>query len=104
MYLLQKLIRKGLVLAESMACKTPVIALDGPGQRSIICDGYNGYIVNTIQDMANIILYLGNNFEHIERLSQGAYSTAMRYTIDEHGKQLHNLYSSILRKKGPQEL
>lgn len=88
---------QGLVLAESMACKTPVLALEGPGQRSIIGDNYNGYMVNNIQEMANTILYLGENLEQIERLSQGAYKTAMRYTMDEHGKQLHNLYESILR-------
>src|ERR1700722_5551560 len=37
---------QALVLAEAMASGTPVIALDGPGQRDIIEDGYDGFMMH----------------------------------------------------------
>lgn len=35
----------GIVLIESLACSTPVIASDLPGIRSVVKDGINGYLV-----------------------------------------------------------
>jgi len=35
----------GLVLLESMACKTPVVAVDSGGPRAVVRDGVNGFLV-----------------------------------------------------------
>jgi len=36
----------GLVLLEAMAAGLPVVALDGRGNRELIVDGQNGYLLN----------------------------------------------------------
>lgn len=92
---------QGLVLAEAMACKTPVIALEGPGQQAIMRNGYNGYVVKNIQEMAQSIVHIVQHPELLQQLSQGAYTTSLSYSIQEHGKQLHALYTSIIKKEGP---
>lgn len=90
---------QGLVLAEAMACKTPVLALEGPGQQAIIRNGYNGYVVKTVEEMAQHIVYIAQHPQLLQILSQGAYTTSLTYSIQEHGKRLHKLYSSIIKKK-----
>ena len=54
---------QGLVLAEAMASGTPVIALDGPGQRDVIENGFNGYLVNNIGEMCQAIQQIVFNQE-----------------------------------------
>lgn len=36
---------QGMVLAEALAASCPIVALDGPGIRDIVCDGENGRLV-----------------------------------------------------------
>jgi len=43
----------GLVLAEAMACGTPVAALDKGAVREVIDDGVTGVIFQTLEEMAN---------------------------------------------------
>lgn len=70
---------QGLVLAEAMAAGTPVIALDGPGQRDIIKHGINGYIVHSQEQMICYIKKLIHHSSLWEKLSKNAYETALRY-------------------------
>lgn len=75
---------QGLVLAESMAFSTPVIALDGIGQRDIIRQGKNGYLVHSLQEMRESIIEICSNNHQYADLQHGAYDTRMRY----HGQRL----------------
>ncbi|HLW72842.1 MAG TPA: glycosyltransferase, partial [Candidatus Babeliales bacterium] len=52
---------QGLVLAESMSQDLPVIAVDGPGQRDIIVNGYNGFIIENAQHAATTVMNIANN-------------------------------------------
>lgn len=45
----------GIVMAESMACGTPVIAFERGSVTEVIENGVNGYIVNTTQEMIESI-------------------------------------------------
>lgn len=90
---------QGLVLAEAMACGTPAIALDGPGQRSIINNGYNGYIVQTVHEMAATIEMLTHDEQLLQKLSCGARATANNYTLESHAQQLIAVYEMALHKK-----
>jgi glycosyltransferase involved in cell wall biosynthesis len=55
----------GLVLAESMACGTPVLALDKGAVTEIVINGLNGFRVNTLDEMVEI-------FPEILKLSRAA--------------------------------
>ena len=80
---------QGLVLAESMACSTPVIAVDGPGQRDII-DGSNGLIVSDTDAMANALQSI--HAAQYENMQRDAYETAQRYRVEQLVKKLVALY------------
>jgi 1,2-diacylglycerol 3-alpha-glucosyltransferase len=86
---------QGIVLAESMSQGLPVIALDGPGQRDIIDNGINGFIVKNTQEMAEKILDLAHNPEKLKLLQQGARITAHHYKTSSIVKKLLALYYSI---------
>ncbi len=70
---------QGIVLAEAMACSTPVIALDGPGTRDIITSGYNGSIVYNQKEMVNAIMLLEQNPVLLEKYKNNAATHAQQY-------------------------
>ncbi len=86
---------QALVLAEAMAGSTPVIALDGPGQRDIIKQGINGYILGSPQEMASQITQLANDHMLLEKLAKGAYQTAEQYRPEMTAKQ-HIAYYRLI--------
>ncbi len=89
---------QGLVLAEAMACGKPVIALDGPGQRDIIRDGYNGYIVHTKKQMADTIIALARDGQLYKRLQEGAWHTGRSYDPLFLTQRLVTFYNELLGK------
>jgi glycosyltransferase involved in cell wall biosynthesis len=86
---------QAIVLAEAMAHGTPVIALDGPGQRDIIKDGLNGYIVQTVDQMAELIKQLAFNRVSLEQLSNGARKTSEEYHPAKVAERCVQFYSSF---------
>jgi|SRR5579863_641224 len=89
---------QGLVLAEAMACGKPVIALDGPGQRDIIRNGYNGYIVNTQEQMAETILTIARDGKVYKKLQEGAWQTGRNYDPLFLTHKLVRFYNGLLNK------
>lgn len=90
---------QGLVLAESMSQGVPVIALDGPGQRDIIVNGYNGFIIENAQEAAKAIQEIANNLELFNLLKAGAYETAQKYRPNTIIQKLIAVYSQFLHQK-----
>jgi 1,2-diacylglycerol 3-alpha-glucosyltransferase len=70
---------QGLVLAEAMTHGVPVIALDGPGQRAIIQEAQNGFIVDSSQAMAEKIEYCAAMPEIYQQLRAHAWQTSRDY-------------------------
>lgn len=70
---------QGLVLAESMSQGTPVVAIDGPGQRGIITNGENGFIVHNVSEMKNVVVEIACDPVLHQKLQQGAWQTAREY-------------------------
>lgn len=91
---------QGLVLAESMASGTPVLALDGPGQRDIVHNGINGYIVDSMDEMIAIIQRLATHGDELERLRSGACATAQQYHPVLLTTRLLQVYDELLRRTG----
>lgn len=55
--------RFGLTIVESLACGTPVIAMDLGSPREILTDGVNGFLVHTVQEAVDAVKRL----ERIDR-------------------------------------
>jgi len=71
---------QGLVLAEAMAGRTPVIAIDGPGQRDIVHNGFNGFIVGSKKEMVQKIKQIADDGNLLISLKNGALQTAQSYS------------------------
>jgi 1,2-diacylglycerol 3-alpha-glucosyltransferase len=94
---------QGLVLAEAMACGKPVVALDGPGQRDIIRDGYNGYIVKTKKQMADRIIDIARDRKLYKHLQDGAWHTGRDYDPLFLTRKLLTFYQGLLKKFIPED-
>jgi len=90
----------GLVLLESLACGTPVIASSLPGVRSVVADGVDGYLASP-----GSVDELTARLEHVlhmpaaERISMGASGrrkVEAQYAWERIGDQLEEIYRGVL--------
>lgn len=86
---------QGLALAEAMAAGTPVIALDGPGQRDCVVDGKNGFLVRDKAQMAAAIERVAGDAQIYANLSENARATAQRYAPEILVEKLVRFYREI---------
>jgi len=89
---------QGIVLAEAMSQGIPVIALDGPGQRDIIQNGYNGFIVDNIEQMITTIKWLSHSKKQLDTLAHGALETAKKYHPETIINHLTTFYRAIIQQ------
>ena len=87
---------QGIVLAESMSQGVPVIAIDGPGQRDIIKNGYNGFIAKDANQAAQIVMNIASNKVLHTTLIAGARVTAENYHATIITKKLLEFYHRII--------
>ncbi len=93
----------GLVLIESLACGTPVIATALPGVRTVVADGQDGLLVapGSAADLAEklrAILTLPAQQRH-EMGMAGRRKVEERYAWPQIGTQLESLYNEILHER-----
>ena len=91
----------GLVLVEAMAAGLPVIALDAGGNRDIVKDGLNGYLLpqdTRPEEFAEKIIAVWEDKELLRSLQKGAIETAALYDIKPYCKKLVKLYEDALRQ------
>jgi glycosyltransferase involved in cell wall biosynthesis len=90
----------GLVLLEAMSAGLPVISLDGKGNRDIIIEGVNGFMIKEQNDELFVekIIYLLNNNVY-ESISKNARTFAKNYDIEPYVKKLMVYYQQILIQK-----
>ena len=85
----------GLVLIEAMAAGLPVVCLDAKGNRDIMEQGKNGYILED-QDsslFADAILKIWNDKELYGQMSEYAQEYAKKYDIKEYVDRLIEVYT-----------
>ncbi|MEX0848990.1 MAG: glycosyltransferase [Candidatus Dependentiae bacterium] len=87
---------QGLVLAEAMAAGAPVIAFDGAGQRDIIKQAQNGYIVVNEGEMVDVIKELAHSPEQLSLLSEYAHETGQNYKPAVLAQKLIQFYQCFL--------
>lgn len=89
----------GLVPLESMACKTPVIALNVAGYRETIIDKQNGYLVEfDPQKIANCIEQLIYNPQLCQQMGdEGRRSVELAWTWEIQIKNLEKLLQNFIK-------
>lgn len=90
----------GLVLLESMATGLPVICLDGKGNKDIIVEDNNGYLISKSDPnlFADKIIYLIENQEQYQKMRIFANNFAKGYNIKNYVNELIGIYQKITKK------
>lgn len=86
----------GLVLLEAMAAGLPVITLDGRGNRDLIEQGKNGYMLfeQNAEDFALKIIELWNDKTKYQQMSLYAQEFARKFDMKEYVDTLLKIYSA----------
>jgi len=90
---------QGLVMAEAMSCGCPVVAIDGPGQRDIIQNGENGFLVESDKQMVEKIIAVQKDKNLLKKLENGALQTGRTYCPENTTNKLLDFYKKIIEKK-----
>jgi glycosyltransferase involved in cell wall biosynthesis len=93
----------GLVAAEAMLHKLPVIATKVGGLQDIVVDGETGFLVPPFSPeiIAEKIKYLIDNPEERKIMGEKGFQRAMEnYTAERYCREVEDLYLDLLRKKG----
>jgi glycosyltransferase involved in cell wall biosynthesis len=86
----------GLTLMEAMAAGLPVITLDGGGNRDLIIEGKNGYLMEDINPVtfAKRIADLWANKEKMREMGEFAQRFAQKFSIDSYCDKLLEIYKN----------
>jgi len=85
----------GIVMAEALACGTPVIAFNRGAAPEIVEDGKNGFIVKNLNGMKKAIF----NIEKIDRFNCRKIAEA-KFSLEKMIKNYENLYYKIIKDYG----
>lgn len=91
----------GLVIIEAMAAGLPAICLDGKGNRDLIENGKNGYMImeENAAFFAEKIIEVVENPEAYQTLSDQAVEYAEQFDINVHARKLTDYYLSCIKEK-----
>ena len=93
----------GLVLVESLACATPVVASDLPGVRTVVAHGDDGLLapVGDPAGLARALAHVLADEPRRQAMGQaGRVKVLARYSWPAIGAQLEALYEEVLRERG----
>ena len=91
----------GLMVVESMAVETPVIATDAGGPSEMITDNVDGLLIplKEATAMTEAMLRIADEEELAEKLSEAGYVTvSTRFTVDRHVDKVCKTYDQVLRQ------
>ena len=91
----------GLALLEAMAAGLPVVCLDGKGNRDIVKNGLNGFMIEKPDAnlFAEKIIELISNKKLYSEMSENAVKFAADYDIEKYVKKLTDFYCKIIQEK-----
>jgi len=88
--------------AEAMACGLAVITSVTNGTAEIITDGVDGLIIqdpNDPKELATQIRRVCEDSNFRRQLGENAARTSLRYTWDQNGEQMKEIFTNVLRHK-----
>ncbi len=90
----------GLVIVEAMAAGLPVVSLDGKGNRDIISDNENGFLIEQggIDTFVQRIKDLIKDKQLYNRIARNGQESAKKYNIRNYTDQLIQIYQPALRR------
>lgn len=85
----------GLVLLEAMAVELPIISLDGIGNRDIVKDNYNGFLIHKEdpKKFSELILKTFQNQEIYEMFSKNSKEFSKKFDMKTYVKNLIRIYN-----------
>jgi len=88
----------GLTLLEAMAVGLPVISLDGGGNRDLVQEGKNGFLIHSqkVELFSNVIIELFQNQEKYNCFSQNAIDFAKQFDINLYIDKLSIIYKNSI--------
>lgn len=89
-------------IIESLALSKPCIVTDSDGNRDLIKDGYNGYVIKNenIQNFKNKIIYLLDNTFEIENFSKNSRNEFLeKFDVSKNIQNLENIYIKYSKNK-----
>jgi glycosyltransferase involved in cell wall biosynthesis len=87
----------GLVMLESMACGTPVIALEGGSVREVVKDGVSGWVCTSVDQLVEAVQTLDLRPEAVRRYAEE------RFSVDVMVEHYLQLYSTLIHSSLPVE-
>ena len=91
---------QGLVIAEALAAKTPVVAVDAPGVRDVIKDNKGGYLVpEDVEIFSRKVKVLLEDQDLLNRKSEEAKVVARSFSAETMTRKLFESYVEVLGKK-----
>jgi len=90
----------GLVLLESKACGTPVVASDVGALPEYVGDGVDGLVFHDDDELADHLARLADDPPLVERLGAQARVTAARHGLDGVGRELAATYRRLAGLRG----
>jgi len=90
---------QGLTYIEALAAGVPVIAKSDPCIEGVVHNGVNGYTFNTQADFLSALdLVLGDDETRL-RLSGAAEQSVRKYSAQEYGRSVEQLYMEVKEKR-----
>lgn len=86
----------GLTIIEAMAAGVPVVSLDGFGNRDLISNGINGFMLfsKSVNLFTEAVIELWKNQELYMAISKNAVESAKNYDISSYTEKLIDIYIS----------
>lgn len=91
---------QGLVIAEALAARTPVVAVDAPGVRDVIKEDKGGYLVpEEVSTFSKKVKELLENPDLLNRKSQEAKEVARNFSAETMTRKLFESYVEVMGRK-----
>jgi len=93
---------QGIVLVEAMAAGVPVVAVDAPGIREVVKDGYNGRLIfgeNQDNFSKAVAWCLNQPPGEFKRMKENAKATTKEFTADLCAKKMLKVYQDVMIKE-----